>query len=139
LPEKKRAIGEILDRWRLNEGWLPRDAASQDFEIQSYIASLDRARVPFDAYNELFERSLVTRAIAIQQGRTLPIFGVELLLAHWLGENGLAKERQIRLNGDRQLNPTCDQVCSRCLDTGRQVFAPHRGLPCDCAYGIKVR
>ena len=54
-PEKEQAMGDVLDRWRLNEGWNPHDELTQSFEIRSYVLSLNREGVPANAYQELYE------------------------------------------------------------------------------------
>lgn len=95
-------MGEVLDRWRINQGWNPYDPKTQDLAIQSWVAILDKENVPPDAYAELYEWALSTRALAIQSGKQLPNFGVELLLAGWIGENGLQRQRA-QQNYDRMV------------------------------------
>jgi hypothetical protein len=94
--DKRRAMGEVIDRWRLNQGYNPYDNAAQELAIQSWCASLDAEGVPHTAYAELYQRAVTTRAMAIQSGKSLPNFGVELLLAGWIGEHGLRNELRQR-------------------------------------------
>lgn len=85
-------MGDVIDRWRINQGWSPLDQASQQLAIMSWVATLDKHSVPHEAYTELYERAITSRAIAMQGGKTVPQFGVEALLAGWLGEHGLQHE-----------------------------------------------
>lgn len=126
-------MGDVIDRWRLNQGFNPYDNETQDMAIQSWVHILDREKVPAEVYNELFERSLTTRALAIQSGRDLPRMGAELLLAHWLGDNGLQKELRDKnkIGADKQLySESYAPKCSWCVDTGKILTGPHRGLVC---------
>lgn len=123
-------MGDVLDRWRLNQGFNPYDDATQDLAIQSWVHILDREQVPAECYNELFERSLKTRAIAIHSGRDLPRMGAELLLAHWLGENGLMKQKRTEATENARLPEHRVKVCPDCLDTGVVVMGGNKGQLC---------
>lgn len=117
--EKREKLGDVIDRWRLNLGWRPLDDASQEMAIQSWANVLDSERVPPEAYNELFNRALQLRALMFSQGKDAPKFGVELMLACWIGPNGLRSEaRQREIGQDRTLTANAESVCQHCFGTG---------------------
>jgi hypothetical protein len=113
------AMGDVIDRWRLNQGWNPYDNDTQMLAIQSWVHILDAEKIPAEAYGELFERALSLRALAIAQNKNLPNFGAELLLACWMGENGLCREmEQRRINSGRYLGDNAASVCRHCHGSG---------------------
>ncbi len=119
--DKQNALGDVLDRWRLNQGWNPWDDDTQMMAIKSWVHVLDREDIPASAYNELYERALETRAHALRTGKTLPNFGAELLLAEWIGENGLRRElRQREIDSGRTLPSNAQSRCGRCFGTGME-------------------
>lgn len=128
-------MGDVLDRWRLNQGFNPYDEPTQLAAIASWVHVLDRDGVPANAYCELYERALRTRAMAIQNGRDIPRMGVELMIAGWLGENGLMRERQKGTNKYRDLlnEPRYEPKCDRCMDTGKIMKGAFFGEKCDHA------
>ena len=87
--------------------------------IASFVRTLDREGVPATAYHELYERVLQVRANAIQSGRSIPSFGVELLVSQWTGEHGLqAAMRQREIDAGRTLMPNAETVCASCDGSG---------------------
>ncbi len=117
--EKQRALGDVFDRWRLNCGWNPWDNNTQAAAIASFVHTLDREGVPASAYGELYERVLQMRAKAIQDGKAIPAFGVDLMLAAWGGEWGLRAElRQREIDRGRTLTANAETVCQHCDGTG---------------------
>jgi hypothetical protein len=132
-PEQRRAIGEVLDRWRLNLGWTPLDDDSHAMMCQAFIRILDKEKIPHTAYGELFERSLRTRAVMLAAGKKVPEFGAELMVAEWLGEAGLRRElgERRKIGADKQL--VCESYtpkCSWCLDEGKILFGLRKGERC---------
>lgn len=98
--------------------------------IASFVPTLDRQGIPADAYMELYERFIETRAKAINGGRELPKFGCECLIAEWIGENGLNKQRRTE-NAQRLALPEHRvKVCPKCYDTGKIITGEDRGNPC---------
>lgn len=119
--DKRRAMGDVFDRWRLNQGWNPWDDTTQEMAITSWVHSLDREHVPASAYSELYELTLVRRASALQAGKTIPSFGVELMIACWSGDWGLRAElKQREIDAGRTLGENAESVCQLCLGTGFQ-------------------
>ena len=117
--EKQQALGDVFDRWRLNNGWNPWDDKTQMAAIASWVRTLDRENIPASAYHELYERALQTRAAALQSSRNIPNFGAELLLAEWLGPNGLRAEiRQREIDRGRTLGANAATVCRHCNGSG---------------------
>jgi len=117
--EKRRAMGDVFDRWRLNCGWNPWDDITQSAAIASFVYTLDREKVPETAYNELYERVLQLRATALQAGKQIPQFGVDLMLSCWDGEHGLRNElRQREIDAGRTLANNAESVCEWCGGSG---------------------
>lgn len=122
----------MLDRWRLNLGWTPLDDDSHAMMCQAFVRILDKEKIPFTAYSELFERALRTRAVMLAVGKKVPDFGAELMVAEWIGEAGLRRELSERrkIGIDRQLiigGVPCP--CGKCLGTGKVLFT---GEVCGC-------
>jgi len=118
-------MGDVFDRWRLNQGWNPWDNNTQMAAISSFVATLDRENVPAAAYMELYERSIQMRTTAIQNGKSLPNFGAELLLACWNGEHGLRAEmRQREVERGRTLAANAESVCQYCFGSGFRQLDP---------------
>lgn len=112
-------MGDVFDRWRLNQGWNPWDNQTQDMAIASWVHSLDREGIPATAYGELYERVLTRRADAITHGRQVPTFGVELLIAEWNGEWGLRNQlRQREIDAGHTLGANAESVCQHCFGSG---------------------
>lgn len=117
--DKMMAMGDVFDRWRLNQGWNPWDNDTQMAAIKSWVHTLDIENIPASAYGPLYERALLRRATAINQGRTIPTFGVELMLAEWMGENGYQRElRQKEIDAGRTLGANAESVCQHCHGSG---------------------
>ena len=73
-------------------------------------------------FHELYSRALILRAAAIAKGYRPPDFGVELLIAAWIGEEGLAneiaeRERNSMIDSGRFLSssPNEGMVRSECI------------------------
>lgn len=112
-------MGDVFDRWRLNCGWNPWDDRTQMAAIASFVHSLDRESIPATAYSELYERVLGMRAKALQDGKQIPNFGVDLMLSCWTGEWGLRNElRQREIDAARTLPGNAESVCQHCFGTG---------------------
>jgi hypothetical protein len=117
--EQQQSMGDVFDRWRLNQGWNPWDDTTQDLAIASWCHTLDREEIPYTAYSELYERVLKRRSSAITAGKDVPKFGVELMIAEWDGEYGLRNElRQREVDAGRTLSGNAESQCPRCFGTG---------------------
>jgi len=125
-------MGDVFDRWRLNCGWNPWDDVTQEAAIASFVYSLDRENVPESAYGELYERVLQMRAKAIQDGKQIPQFGVDLMIACWNGEWGLRAElRQKEIDRGRTLPNNAESVCEKCGGSGFEIT---EGFDCQGGY-----
>jgi hypothetical protein len=49
--EQQQSMGDVFDRWRLNQGWNPWDDTTQDLAIASWCHTLDREEIPYTAYS----------------------------------------------------------------------------------------
>ena len=129
LPvDQRRSLGELFDRWRLNQGWNPWDNETQRLAIASWAHSLDKAGIPFAAYSELYERVIASRAAALNAGRQVTGFGVELLIAEWLGPHGLKIEmHQREVDRARTLPESAESQCERCFGTGMETITMPNG------------
>ena len=116
-------MGDVFDRWRLNCGWNPWDDITQGAAIASFVHTLDRENVPESAYSELYERVLQMRSTALQSGKQIPQFGVDLMLAAWGGEWGLRNElRQREVDAGRTLQTNAESICPDCYGTGYRTI-----------------
>lgn len=106
------------------------DDNTQDLAIQSWVRSLDREGVPHQAYCELYERALASRAIGISKGKDVKPFGVEFLVAEWIGEHGLKAElREREIAKGRTLAANAESVCSLCNGSGWKTVGEGRNAP----------
>lgn len=130
-------MGEVLDRWRLNQGYNPYDNATQDLAIQSWVRLLDREGVPESAYGELYERAIVSRAGMVSAGKQLPQFGAELLLAEWGGPHGLRQElHDKQVKSGRTLTANAAGACGKCKGSGWMPMGEGRNAPvAKCDHG----
>lgn len=125
--EKQEAMGDIIDRWRLNLGWNVHDDHTQAIAIQSWVTTLDRENVPHDAYGELYDRALVTRATQLANGRNVQNFGVEYLLAEWVGPSGLRMEwSELEIHRGRTLTSVTAAGCEYCKGSGFRTVGDGR-------------
>lgn len=98
-------------------GWKPLDNDSQELAMQSWICELDKENIPFEAYNDLFTKALGIRAKLFANGKNAPDFGIELLIAAWIG--GVRDEwRKRKVDQKRFLPEKAESVCSDCFGTG---------------------
>lgn len=111
--DKLTAMGDVIDRWRLNKGWNPLDNDSQMLAISSWVNVMDSEDVPASAYNELFVRALKLRASLFAQGKQPPELGVELMLACW---DSLRREiEEKRISDGRTLTASAETQCPKCF------------------------
>lgn len=112
-------MGDVLDRWRLNQGWNVYDDDTQMMAIASWVHLLDREDVPAMAYGELYERALLTRARNLAAGGEARAFGAEYLVAEWVGESGLRSEWQtLAIHRGRSLTAVTAAGCEHCRGMG---------------------
>jgi hypothetical protein len=116
----------VLDRWRLNLGWTPWDQHTARMAGESWIHSLDRERVPYKAYMELYERALGVRAKAMNQGREMPKMCVELLLSCWPQLEREIREKEIEARN--MLPATAESRCPRCGGSGIETRWSDTGI-----------
>ena len=88
--------------------------------ISSFVPTLDAAGVPPEHYNALYERMLFTRVALIQAGKSLPNFGVEMLIAEWPALR--AELNQRRIDEGRTLTVSAQTQCVRCHGTEMETI-----------------
>jgi hypothetical protein len=122
-------MGDVLDRWRLNNGWTVLDNKTQMATISTFVHELDADDVPHTLYGELYSRVLKTRVATLNDGKQVSLtFGVELMLAEWNGPNGLRAElRQREIDTGRTLTGQATSQCTKCFGTGIQTFFDDAG------------
>lgn len=118
-------MGDVFDRWRLNCGWNPWDDLTQEAAIASFVHSLDRENVPEIYYGELYERVIELRKKALVNGKEIPRFGVELMLACWHQLRVEIREREIERG--RTLTGQAQSQCLDCEGTGMQIRRDAQG------------
>lgn len=121
--EKAKALGDVLDAWRISQGWKPFDQKTQDKTIEIWCLLLDAEHVPHEYYAELFKRAMNFRAKELLKGREIPAFCVELLLAMWepMRNEVIRKRIQERIGSRRILPEYAESQCPDCYGTGTQV------------------
>lgn len=118
-------MGDVFDRWRLNNGWNPWDDDTQMAAIASFVHSLDREDIPATAYGELYERVLATRAKALENGKQIPQFGADLMLACWPPLRKELREREVARG--RTLEANAEAACEMCYGSGFKVIDDGNG------------
>ena len=105
----------LAKRW-ISQGW--RAMANEDSEpmAEVFIEALDREKVPFQHYGELFQRSIGLRANRLAQGLKCEDFSVDLMLACWPGLKRELEQRDI--DAGRTLAANAASVCDHCYGTG---------------------
>jgi hypothetical protein len=84
--------------------------------------------VPIEAYTELFDLAFRYRAKQISRGdQPLPM-DATLLIAQWIGENGLKKRmREREIDKRRTLPETAESRCPRCMGLGKEYVFDAEG------------
>lgn len=124
---KIQAMGDVIDRSRLDRQWNVHDNETQMAVIQSCIHALDRENVPHEAYGELYDRFVSTRARVRIAGKNPPEFGPDALVAQWIGEEGLAATWGTQGDSVLRLSTTATTLCKRCYGTGMESIFDEKG------------
>lgn len=111
-------MGDVLDRWRVNQSLLPYDEQTQNMMIASFVHSLDKAEIPYRLYGELYERCVRTRAAAMKAGEFVYPFGVELMISEWPDLREELRQREIERG--RTLTTHAPSTCPLCFGTGKE-------------------
>lgn len=90
-----------------------------------WIESLDRAGVPYQQYDELYQRSVALRAQRSAQGLKTDDFSVDLMIACWPSLKTELNERAIAEG--RTLSATAPTQCLRCFGTGMERMFDENG------------
>jgi hypothetical protein len=119
--EAERILGTIIFRTRLAKGWNGYDRRTQDLAVQTWFEILNTEKIPPAAYDELYRRACSFQAAVIQSGREAPEMSAQLMLACWIGENGLLAEiKRHEIEARNRLPETAKSQCVRCFGTGME-------------------
>ena len=123
------AMLSVLNRRWLANGWRALDAADAEPMALAWIELMQAARIPADAYEELYFAAIKLRARRLELGMKCDDFSAELLIACW-PEVRERREREAIRSG-RILPDTAASDCERCFGTGMEVVKGKGARPCD--------
>ena len=120
IPLKQHAaLFSVINQSRLLQGWGGSTAKDLNEQIIIWAKVLDRYKIPFEAYEELYLRAVDLRQSRLNQGLEMPNFSAELLIASWTGEHGLQREiEKRRIAEGRTLSGNAETQCPRCFGMG---------------------
>lgn len=114
------AVCTFINKNRISKGWGILPASEAELVASVYIEILDKARVPVKHYARLYDRAMETRIRKLSNGETPPDFSAELMVACWVGPNGLSNEMR-EADSQRLLPETVKSDCPKCFGTGWAV------------------
>jgi len=106
----------VLNRRWLANGWRVMDPADSETMALVWIELLDRDRIPYQHYDELFRRAVDLRARRLENGLKCDDFSAEMMIACWPPLAAELHKRDIR--SGRFLTPNAESDCPRCYGTG---------------------
>jgi hypothetical protein len=127
-PEFELALLALINRSRALNGWGMRTLNDLEEEITVWYRKFAEYNVPINAYPELFDLAFKYRAVQISRGEKPLPMDATLLVAQWIGENGLRKQMRQRDIDARNLLPaTAESQCRRCLGLGKEYLYGQKG------------
>jgi len=92
--------------------------------VQTWFEILQTEKVPAEQYDALYRRACNYQAFIIQQGKEAPDMSAQLMLAQWIGGNGLRAElERERIESGKYLPSNAESVCKHCNGSGfREVI-----------------
>src|SRR5947208_5458758 len=117
--EVAQALFGLINRSRKQNGWAMKELDELKPQIATWYSDFTRHNIPVSAYNELFNRAFDYRVNKLSRGEEPMPMDSPLLVAQWVGENGLAKElRRREEERGRTLGQNAASVCKWCLGSG---------------------
>lgn len=115
--EKKRFIADMLDGIYSTYNWRPLTMTEMKLVVQNYLRVLDRMKVPFESYQQLYDRMMEDRlSISLRNpGTDPPKITPELLARTW-------SKMQDELNAGKEPPPDPAANCDRCRGTGMEII-----------------
>lgn len=136
--EKVVAVGEIISRHYSLQIWTIPGPSHIEVMAKAWIEQFDRANIPMSAYHALYDRTVDLRTSRLGRGLECPEFSAELLIACWIGENGLQAEmRRKEIEKKRSLPETATSFCPRCRGTGIEYIFSADGVHLGCRPNCK--
>lgn len=114
----------VLDKRWLSMGWRAMDPKDSEVMALVWIEILDRERVPYQHYEELYRRCVGLRARRLSQGLKCDDFSVEMMIACWPSLAAEIRERMVKEG--RYLEQNAAAGCEKCYGTGMEVV-PGKG------------
>lgn len=128
-PDKMLALFNVLNQFRLHQGWNILAADEAELIALAWIRILDHYNIPAAAYDALYIRAMASRTKRQAQGDELHTMAVSDLTAEWVGPYGYGEEWR-KMHSPKQL---LTGQCRICNNTGFQriVKDGHPGvIPC---------
>lgn len=125
----------VLNKRWLSMGWRVMDPQDSEAMALVWIESLDRERIPFHHYDELYRRSVRLRSHRLWKGLQCDDFSVEMMIACW---PPLVQEIREREKAERRfLPPNAESTCELCFGSGMRKKINEKDpklsgfVPCD--------
>lgn len=117
--EKVTAMLAVLNKRWLSQGWRVMDPKDSEPMALTWIELLDKNKIPFQHYHELYTRSIGLRSARMQQGLKCDDFSVDMMIACWPSLKNELKQKEIEA---RNLLPeNAESVCQHCFGTGFRI------------------
>jgi len=129
------AMLAVLNKRWMSQGWRVMDPKDSEPMALTWIESLDRERIPFEHYNELYRRSVSLRSQRLAQGLKCDDFSVDMMIACWPGLKADLHQRDI--DSGRLLTATAPTQCLRCYGTGLEQIYDEAGNKLGVREGCK--
>lgn len=118
MPDREAAelLGNVIDRWRISQGWSPMANDDHDRVLCVWFEILSHAGVPPRAYASCYNSAMARRAELKAQGRELQHLTADDLVVEWLKIRGRPEDS----GGVRLLPEHAGGACQRCFGTGKE-------------------
>jgi hypothetical protein len=123
--EKLRAMLSVLNKRWLSKGWNAMERENAEPMALVFIERLNEENVPYQLYEELFNRSVKMRAQRMAQGLGCDDFSVDMMLACWPALRKEIREKEIASKS--MLPETAESRCPRCMGLGKEYVFDAEG------------
>jgi hypothetical protein len=130
--QKQRLLRNILNKHRLTKGWAMLPPEQADAMITAWMEVLDLERIPYTAYEAIYQKTMATISRTIADGKKVPDFDANLMASIWKGD------RDLRVRFTPQSGYLIGSMaagCSRCHGTGWEFMKetyPKEVARCRC-------
>lgn len=126
----------MINRHYVLSGWRPPKADELEIKAVIWIEELDRRRIPWQTYMELFDaaRAWILRSVQ-DTGKPPDLSLVDLMIASWPSVRQTQREAEIATG--RTLPETAESDCPRCFGTGVEIIYTDAGEKLGARPGCK--